>query len=247
MTDEIPPGPTRRSLLAGLALLAGASAMPARAAKGPAMKHVVLLGDSIFDNKSYVDDGPDVVHQLNEALPEGWKATLGAVDGSVTKDIKQQLARLPADATHLVISSGGNDALGHKSILEDKARSVAEVLDRLAKIKREFEKTYRAMLDQAWAKKLPTALCSIYDARYEDLDARRVAAAGLTIFNDAITRAAFARGVPLIDLRLIFDDAADYANPIEPSVKGGAKLVRVITKLVTTHDFALPRSEIYVG
>jgi hypothetical protein len=53
--------------------------------------------------------------------------------------------------------------------------------------------------------------------------------------------------VPLIDLRLIFDDDADYANDIEPSVKGGAKMAKTITSLVTTHDFGRRRSEIYVS
>ena len=30
------------------------------------MKHIVLLGDSIFDNAAYVAGGPDVVKQLRE-------------------------------------------------------------------------------------------------------------------------------------------------------------------------------------
>jgi hypothetical protein len=45
---------------------------------------VVLLGASISDNKAYVGSGPDVIEQLREALPSGWSATLGAVDGSTT-------------------------------------------------------------------------------------------------------------------------------------------------------------------
>jgi hypothetical protein len=61
-----------------------------------------------------------------------------------------------------------------------------------------------------------------------------------------IMRAAFARGLPLIDLRLIIDDDADYANDIEPSVAGGAKIAKVIATLVTTHDFTRRRSEVYV-
>jgi hypothetical protein len=46
----------------------------------------------------------------------------------------------------------------------------------------------------------------------------------LALFNDRITRAAFSRGLPLIDLRLICNEEGDYANPIEPSVQGGAKI-----------------------
>jgi hypothetical protein len=246
MTDETLQA-TRRSLLAGMAVMAGASAWPARGKSEPAMKHVVLLGDSIFDNKAYVGDGPDVIAQLAEALPEGWTATLNAVDGSTTVTMLEQLDRLPRDATHLVLSTGGNDALGFKPVLEEQARSVGEALDKLAKIRTMFANTYRATLDAVIAKKLPTAICTIYDPRYDSAAETQVASAGLSLFNDTITREVFASGLPLIDLRLLFDDPDDYANPIEPSVQGGAKLARVIAKLVTTHDFTRPRSEVYVG
>ena len=53
------------------------------------MSHVVLLGDSIFDNAAYVAGGPDVVEQLRERLPAGSQATLCAVDGAVTRDVTQ--------------------------------------------------------------------------------------------------------------------------------------------------------------
>jgi hypothetical protein len=44
----------------------------------------------------------------------------------------------------------------------------------------------------------------------------------------------------------MFDDDADYANAIEPSVKGGEKIARAISTLVETHDFTRRRSAIYV-
>jgi GDSL-like Lipase/Acylhydrolase family len=245
MTDET-PRPNRRTLLASMALMASTAAWPARAEESAGMKHVVLLGDSIFDNKAYVGDGPDVIKQVSEALPDGWTATLAARDGSMTSDIKGQLKTMPSDATHLVVSIGGNDALQEKALIEEKARSVAEVLDKLAKIKAAFKKDYGAMLDGVVALKLPVAVCTIYEARYDDPTTRKIAGAGLTIFNDVIMREAFARGVPVIDLRLIFDDDSDYANDIEPSVKGGAKIAKAIVTLVTTHDFTRRRSEIYV-
>src|SRR3712207_7657631 len=52
------------------------------------MPHVVLLGDSIFDNKSYVGGGPDVIAQVRDDLPPGWKATLCAVDGADRKSTR---------------------------------------------------------------------------------------------------------------------------------------------------------------
>jgi hypothetical protein len=246
MSDET-PRPDRRSLLASMALLAGAGALPARAEHGPAMKHLVLLGDSIFDNKAYVGSGPDVIAQVREALPAGWNATLAAIDGAMTADVKTQLKTVPADATHLIVSVGGNDALEEKGLIEEKARSVAEVLGKLAKVKESFQKNYAAMLDTVVARKLPTGVCTIYEARYQDQTTRKIAAAGLTIFNDSILREAFLRGLPVIDLRTMFDDDADYANDVEPSVKGGAKIARAISSLVTTHDFTRRRSEIYLA
>ena len=72
------------------------------------MSHVVLLGDSIFDNASYVPGGPPVIQQLASALPAGWRATLLAIDGATIESAHAQFFRLPVDATHLVISAGGS-------------------------------------------------------------------------------------------------------------------------------------------
>ena len=43
----------------------------------------------------------------------------------------------------------------------------------------------------------------------------------------SILRVAFEHALPLLDLRLICDEDADYANPIEPSSYGGAEIARV--------------------
>lgn len=247
MTDDIPPEPSRRALLAGAAVLVGASAFGARAEEAKAMKHVVLLGDSIFDNAAYVGDGPDLIAQVRAALPRGWEATLGAIDGATAVDVKRQLAELPDGATHLVVSVGGNDALGNEAVLQEKARSVGQALDKLSKIRAAFETHYAAMLGAVTGTNLPVAVCTIYNSNDEDADARRIANTALAVFNDVITRQAFARGLPLIDLRLIFDTPADYANAVEPSVQGGAKLARAIAQVVTSHDFTQKRSEVYAG
>ena len=87
------------------------------------MGHVILLGDSIFDNAAYVAGEPDVVRQVRQRLPQGSRATLAAVDGSKIGDVRRQLRRVPLDATHLVLSIGGNDALGSSDFLSAPARS----------------------------------------------------------------------------------------------------------------------------
>jgi hypothetical protein len=201
------------------------------------MSHVVLLGDSIFDNGRYVPGGPSVIEHLRKDLPSGWRATLLAKDGAAASSVVRQLEGLPGDATHLVVSAGGNDALDHSSLLlHELAASFGEVLTRLAEVREEFQQSYQAMLERVLRCRRPTAVCTVYDA-IPGLD--RVEATGLCVFNDVILREAFRAGLPVIDLRLVCGDAADYArsSPIEPSAIGGGKIARAICHLVTTCDF----------
>jgi hypothetical protein len=209
-----------------------------------AVVHVVLLGDSIFDNAAYVAGAPDVVRQMRQRLPQGSKATLAAVDGSTIGDVRGQLRGVPADATHLVLSVGGNDALGRNDSLATPARSTAEALSGLADIGDEFERAYLAMLADVLARRLPTAICTVYYPRFPDAALQKVAVAALTMFNDCIVRAAFAHGLPLLDLRLICSEETDYANPIEPSARGGEKIARAIVEYVES-DPLEGRTEVF--
>ncbi len=241
---------SRRSFLANAAAAAAAAAMtaPSRAAMADgATRHIVLLGDSILDNGAYVQDGPDVVTQLKARLPEGSKATLAAIDGSVASAVRLQLKKTPYDATHLVVSAGGNDALHCINVLDESAGSVAEALGRLAVVREQFRRDYTDLLDEVAARGLPTAVCTIYDARLPDLVERRVASVGLAIFNECITREASARGFALIDLRLICRTDQDLATPIEPSVTGGAKIADAIAAFAADYDWRKGRSEVFTS
>lgn len=214
----------------------------------PATGHVALLGDSIFDNKVYVaEDEPGVIDQLRTHLPDGWRATLGAVDGNVTADVAQQIRHLPGDATHMVISVGGNDALRAEGVLSRPASDVGQALLELAAMRDTFQRDYMAMLDAVLAMKKPAAVCTIYDPNFPDPTEQRIACTALSLFNDVITRAASHHGLPVIDLRVLFDSPEDYANPIEPSVIGGDKLARTIAAVVAGHVFLQRKCVIYSG
>lgn len=198
------------------------------------MPHVVLLGDSIFDNAAYVPGGPDVRSQLAGALPDDWRVTLLAVDGAMIEDVDRQLSGIPRDTTHLVLSVGGNDALSHIDILERRAASVAEVLDLLASIAGVFARRYRRMLDGVLELDLPLTICTIYNGNLPDPQLQRRASTALVVFNDAILRAAAVAGVGVVELREICEEPGDYANPIEPSVAGGEKIARAISRVLTS-------------
>ena len=209
------------------------------------MSHIVLLGDSIFDNARYVPGGPSVIEHLRRVLPDGWQATLLARDGAAVSDVMRQFERLPADATHLVVSAGGNDGLDHSSLLlHEPAASFAEVLSRLADIRASFQQDYQRMLQIAAGSGWPTLVCTVYDS-IPGLDP--VESAGLCVFNDVILREAFRAGAPVIDLRLVCTEASDYSrsSPIEPSAIGGGKIARAISRAVTEYEANAERSRVF--
>src|SRR6476661_2068123 len=145
------------------------------------MAHLVLLGDSVFDNAAYVPTGWSVNERLSKHLPRDFRSTLLAVDGAITCDLAQQLSSMPPDATHLAISVGGNDALGASGILMEGAMSVAEALEKLSLVQTSFQRDYVATLGLLKDYQLPTLVCTIYDA-ISGLDTAAIAA--LNFFND---------------------------------------------------------------
>jgi hypothetical protein len=202
------------------------------------MAHVVLLGDSIFDNAQYTGGGPDVASQGRNLLPPGWAVSLLAVDGSTTANIPDQVRRLPREATLLVLSVGGNDALTEASRLgisffNFPGTSTSKALDTLADVSHDFETQYRSAIDACLQSGLPLGVCTIYNGCFPDKSYQRIASLALAVFNDVILRVAIEERLQVIDLRLICTLPADYANPIEPSSMGGEKIARAIVTLVT--------------
>lgn len=199
------------------------------------MKNLILLGDSIFDNKSYVNKtDPDVREQVQQAFGSDWNVKLMAVDGDRLQElIGQQIPAIPAEADALVVSVGGNNALGYSSVLMLPAKSVVEVLDMFGEVSAEFEQLYSEMVQKLLALGKPLVLCTIYNPRYPDLQLQQRVVTALKIFNDCILRTGLAVGAQVIDLRAVCTEDSDFANPIEPSAQGGAKIAAAIAKTVT--------------
>jgi GDSL-like lipase/acylhydrolase family protein len=193
--------------------------------------HVVLLGDSIFDNSAYTRGAPDVVAHLRRLLPTAWRATLCAVDGATSAGLAAQFRCVPADASHLVISIGGNDALQNSDLLTMPVRSSAQALEAFAERLTAFEGVYRSAIREAVALGRHTLVCTVYNGALEP-ERATIARVGLSLFNDVILRTAVDLGLDALELRSICTDPADYANPIEPSAQGGLKIARAIAHAV---------------
>ena len=179
------------------------------------MAHVVLVGDSLFDNARYTEGGPDVIAQVRQLLPVGWQASLLAVDGSTTENIPAQVERLPVGASHIVLSVGGNDAIMNADILRMPAESTAQALAALHDMSQRFDRDYRRAVAACKQKGLPLAICTIYNGCFPDAEYQRLISTALMVFNDVILRVGIEFGLPMIDLRLICSSPSDYANPIE--------------------------------
>ena len=199
------------------------------------MSHVTLVGDSVFDNLVYVHPEPDVQQQLRDTLPDGWKVTLGAIDGSVTDDVPIQLKGLTKDVSYIVVSVGGNDGLQSMSLLFEEVSSVAEGLGLLSKVVARFQKAYRQMLEDLVATNIPATVCTIYRPQFEP-SLQQVSLMALSLFNDVILTEAMRMRLPVLDLRQIMDEASDYANEIEPSAHGGEKMAKAISQILLGNE-----------
>lgn len=205
------------------------------------MTHLVLLGDSIFDNGRYTPGDPDVISQCASCCHPAGRHSLLAVDGSTTRDVPTQLQRIPSDASHLVLSAGGNDVLMNSNILHMPADSTSHVIKILANTSREFEQRYRSAVRDRRRLGLPLGICTIYNGCFPEPDFQRVVSTALMVFNDVILRVGFEFRLPIIDLRFVCSSPSDYANPIEPSSTSGAKIARAIMNLVANEKETLMR------
>ena len=59
----------------------------------------------------------------------------------------------------------------------------------------------------------------------------------LCLYNDCIVDNARQFKFPVLDLRVVCSELADYANEIEPSAAGGAKIAEAICQINLGHDF----------
>jgi GDSL-like Lipase/Acylhydrolase family len=208
--------------------------------------HVVLLGDSILDNASYVPGRrPAVIDQVRTRLPQVWSATLLARDGSVIEHVlRWQLPIIPAGASHLVLSVGGNDVLEQIRILYEPAATVGDALRVLLESRIAFAAVHRRLIQALLERGLPTVVCTVYNPCSDEDEFQRAAVAALCLYNDAIIDNARRFRLPVIDLRAVCSEVADYANEFEPSALGGAKIADAVCQVVTGHDFAARRSVI---
>ena len=193
-------------------------------------KHIVLAGDSIFDNDGYVPGDAGVIEQLRTSIPAAWSASKVAVDGDCIHHVAAQLAGLPSNATDLVISVGGNDARQHTHLF-DRITDSRSLETLLATPLKTFRASYRDMLARLIETKLTVQTCTIYtEIPFPDPVWRQLAPQAIKLFNDVIISESESVGIPVLRLDEVCALEQDFSeiSPIEPSAQGGQKIVDLI-------------------
>jgi len=222
-------------------------------------RKIILLGDSIIDNKSYVSSRElDVTEHLKELCIGDLNSTVEnyAVDGDTMDDLERGQLGLNnlSDASHIVVSIGGNDLLNNISFLQTTSE-LSKIMGKGAMIgkwgvkelnpsrNKVFEETYFEIIEP-FKKQYETIvanlsnhranllLCTVYEGDLVDSDefsdVNNSSKTMVSIFNDIVYRVANKYGADVLELRDIFVRPEDYANPIEPSHIGGRKLAEAI-------------------
>ncbi len=193
--------------------------------------HIVLLGDSVFDNKAYVgQSGKPVEVYLGQFSGRGYRITSLAEDGARIEDVYRQAEAVPKDAAGLFLSAGGNNITRHISYLQQPAESVAEVLLTFYSMVDEFAAGYNRLIEHLSSLGIPLTVCTIYNCAFPSVEGQKCVETALALFDDAIIQSAYRFSLPYIDLRMVCRDETDYVNEIEPSDSGGKKIAEALLR-----------------
>lgn len=204
---------------------------------------VYLYGDSIIDNKAYVEDDECSVleHLQNQS---DYNFVHFACDGDTTQDLINKKSNFLGfkKPTDIVLSIGGNDMLYNLSFLTtDKSTFRNEAfIDVYNEIFQPLEVRYETIVKNFASQRANLLLCTVYEGdlgrseEFKDvLDSSKIMVSSL---NDIIYKTASRYNAEVLELRNIFTSSEDYANPIEPSHIGGEKLAKKIIEWVKVNE-----------
>ena len=199
------------------------------------MTFTTLLGDSIIDNKSYVQHGEfSVLEHLEHQSDLEFQQL--AYDGHTTENVLsgQILSPTVQTSSHLVLSIGGNDLLYNIPFLyEGPIENINVAIAGVQQyIFNPLQQRYETIVERLSSHRANLLLCTVYEGdlgrsdEYRDvLDSSKTM---VSSFNDIVYKTADKFDADVLELRHIFTSPEDYANPIEPSHIGGEKLAQEI-------------------
>jgi hypothetical protein len=179
--------------------------------------HIVLMGDSMFDNKNYVYYNETVSKHLMEYH---YNTINVAKDGAVISDLKKQLKKIPKKMQNkdnlLFISIGGNNILNAYSLKEDNFGDVTIIKD--------IFDHYKTIIDKIiLTTKMSVILLDLYYPPKKEEYFKLI-----DWWNMYLKQFANERNLPILEVSEILNKGDNFVNDIEPSNKGGKILSKAI-------------------
>ena len=184
---------------------------------------IVLLGDSILKNNSYVPDGKAVDNIIEERNNKNIELYSLAENNSKIVDVYSQINKIPLDinnkSTTIFLSSGGNDIL---SFYVDQHGDITDTgfLNTMLAAYKKLVKSIQTRMD----------LCQIVllDVYYPTSNQFAQYKPILEEWNSLIATYARENSLGLLQISQIVTSNDDFTLGIEPSEKGGEKIAQSI-------------------
>lgn len=185
-------------------------------------KTIILLGDSILKNNTYVKHGKSVEDQLKEKQPILYSF---AKDNSSIIDIYEQLNHIPIDlnleSTIIFLSVGGNDIL---STYMDREETSTDALKPMFAAYKKVIKSIQAKMNLS-----RLVLMNIYyptNIKYNQYKPI------LQEWNKMVDDYAREESLKVVRIENVLIESTDFTVGIEPSETGGVKIVNSMSAYI---------------
>ena len=184
-------------------------------------QNIVLIGDSILNNSAYVSQNQSVPDLLSKKM-KGHTIYNFAKDGSTLNDCYTQLDKISLELnnsnTTIFLSCGGNNILNSRQIIDPKAIT-------------NLFKQYSELITSIKTR-VPNASLYVLNLYYPVNSHYKSYHKPIEQWNRLLEDSASALKYNLIDLSSLLVLEDDFAYDIEPSFKGGQKIVDAISNTV---------------
>jgi lysophospholipase L1-like esterase len=180
-------------------------------------KTIILLGDSVLNNNSYVEKGKTVNDLLEQKIDKNKTIVPLARNNSTINKVYHQLERVNRDlndeSTTVFLSVGGND------ILKMREKNIDDTFDK-----------YNTLVD-AITTKLPNAKLVLFNVYYPPNKSNYHSEIKKWNTNLDLEYKRNNKNIHILNLAKLLKDPSDFVDDIEPSITGGEKIVNKIINM----------------
>jgi lysophospholipase L1-like esterase len=177
-------------------------------------KTIILLGDSVFNNNSYVEKGKAVNEILQKNADKNTSIICLAINNSTINNVYQQLENVNIDLndklTTVFLSVGGND------IMKLQQQNLYDT----------FEK-YKTLIG-AITTKLPNVKLVLLNIYYPANTSKYDSLIDKWNTNIDLEYESNNKNIYILDLASLLKEPSDFVFDIEPSITGGEKIAHKI-------------------